>query len=54
MRRMAASIGLGLPEALRSGPAILLLTQSLSAELETFGAPEDWQAAGTLPLVLSG
>jgi hypothetical protein len=51
---MQASIGLGLPEALTTGPALLLLTQSLCAELETFGTSEDWQAAGTLPLVLSG
>lgn len=49
-----ASFGLGLPEALKTGPALLLLTQSLSAELETFGTPEDWQTAGTLPLVLQG
>ncbi|MFP7572496.1 hypothetical protein [Marivita sp. S2033] len=31
-----------------------MLTQSLHAELETFGGPEAWQAAGTLPLVLQG
>jgi hypothetical protein len=53
-RQVAVSIGLGLPDALQTGPALLLLTQSLCAELETFGTPEDWQAAGTLPLVLSG
>jgi hypothetical protein len=48
------SLGLGLPEALRQGPATLLLTQALCAELETFGGPEAWEAAGTLPLVLHG
>ena len=48
------SLGLGLPQALRDGPAVLVLTQSLSAELETFGPPEAWAAAGTLPLVLQG
>lgn len=48
------SLGLGLPEALRHGPATLLLVQSLSAELETFGGPNAWDAAGTLPLVLQG
>lgn len=50
----SAALGLGLPEALRHGPATLLLIQSLSAELETFGDPGTWQAAGTLPLVLQG
>lgn len=49
-----ASLGLGLPEALKTGPALLLLTRALGAELETFGTPEDWQQAGTLPLVLQG
>lgn len=49
-----AALGLGLTEALRHGPATLLLTQSLSAELESFGGPEAWTAAGTLPLVLQG
>jgi hypothetical protein len=49
-----ASLGLGLPEALQHGPATLLLTHPLSAELETFGGPEAWEAAGTLPLVLHG
>lgn len=49
-----ASLGLGLPEALRDGPATLLLTHPLSAELETFGGPETWAVAGTLPLVLHG
>ncbi len=49
-----ASLGLGLPEALRHGPATLLLTQPLCAELETFGGPNAWDAAGTLPLILSG
>lgn len=47
-----ASLGLGLPEALRHGPATLLLTQPLCAELETFVGPGAWEAAGTLPLVL--
>jgi hypothetical protein len=49
-----ASLGLGLPDALRDGPATLLLTQPLSAELETFGGPNAWDRAGTLPLVLQG
>lgn len=49
-----ASLGLGLPEALRHGPATLLLTQPLCAELETFGPPKAWESAGTLPLVLQG
>lgn len=49
-----ASLGLGLPDALRDRPATLLLTQPLSAELETFGGPNAWEAAGTLPLVLQG
>ncbi|WP_143152768.1 hypothetical protein [Marivita hallyeonensis] len=49
-----ASLGLGLPGALQHGPVTLLLTQSLSAELETFGGPDAWSAAGTLPLVLQG
>lgn len=49
-----ASLGLGLPEALRHGPATLLLTQTLCAELETFGGPNAWDTAGTVPLVLSG
>lgn len=49
-----ASLGLGLPDALQHGPATLLLTQPLSAELETFGGPDTWEAAGTLPLVLQG
>jgi hypothetical protein len=49
-----ATLGLGLPQALRHGPATLLLTQPLCAELETFGGPDAWQAAGTLPLVLQG
>lgn len=49
-----ASLGLGLPDALRHSPATLLLTQPLSAELETFGGPGAWEAAGTLPLVLQG
>ncbi|MFP7675575.1 hypothetical protein ACG74X_19725 [Marivita sp. S0852] len=48
------SLGLGLPQALRHGPATLLLTQSLYAELETFGGATAWTAAGTLPLVLQG
>ena len=48
------SLGLGLPQALEHGPATLLLTQSLFAELETFGGPNAWTAAGTLPLVLQG
>jgi hypothetical protein len=48
------SLGLGLPKALQNGPATLLLTQSLYAELETFGGPNAWSAAGTLPLVLHG
>lgn len=48
------SLGLGLPQALAQGPATLLLTQSLFAELETFGGPSAWSAAGTLPLVLQG
>lgn len=48
------SLGLGLPQALSHGPATLLLAQSLSAELESFGGPRTWQAAGTLPLVLQG
>ncbi|MCK0151970.1 hypothetical protein MWU54_18140, partial [Marivita sp. S6314] len=48
------SLGLGLPQALAQGPATLLLTQALSAELETFGGPNAWSAAGTLPLVLQG
>lgn len=48
------SLGLGLPQALQNGRATLLLCQSLWAELETFGTPETWQAAGTLPLVLQG
>jgi len=49
-----ASLGLGLPQALRHGPATLLLTQPLCAELETFGGPDAWTAAGLLPLVLQG
>ena len=49
-----ASLGLGLPRALAHGPATLLLTQALCAELETFGDPDAWQVAGTLPLVLQG
>ena len=52
--RAEASLGLGLPDALANGPAILLLTRSLCAELETFGTPQDWQHAGTLPLLLQG
>lgn len=48
------SLGLGLPQALEHGPATLLLTQPLSVELETFGGPNAWSAAGTLPLVLQG
>lgn len=52
--RPTVSLGLGLPEALRHGPATLLLTQSLGAELESFGGPGAWDAAGTLPLVLQG
>lgn len=48
------SLGLGLPRALEHGPATLLLTQSLCAELETFGGAGAWTAAGTLPLVLQG
>lgn len=48
------SLGLGLPAALQNGPATLLLTQSLSAELETFGGSNAWSAAGTLPLILQG
>jgi hypothetical protein len=49
-----ASLGLGLPHALQHGPATLLLTQPLSAALETFGGPGAWETAGTLPLVLQG
>lgn len=52
--RQTVSLGLGLPQALEHGPATLLLTQSLCAELETFGGPGAWTAAGTLPLVLQG
>jgi len=52
--RDTVSLGLGLPQALEQGPATLLLTQSLFAELETFGGPNAWSAAGTLPLVLHG
>jgi hypothetical protein len=52
--RATLSLGLGLPQALRHGPATLLLTQSLCAELESFGGPGAWEAAGTLPLVLQG
>ena len=48
------SLGLGLPQALAQGPATLLLTQSLFAELETFGGSGAWSAAGTLPLILQG
>jgi len=48
------SLGLGLNRALQNGPATLLLTQSLSIELETFGGADAWSAAGTLPLVLQG
>lgn len=48
------SLGLGLPQALAQGPATLLLTQSLYAELETFGGANAYTAAGTLPLLLQG